>query len=200
MIHDPLIYLIVERIKHLSSSGINLEEIDCQLNILDQVLFSTNDTDNDYYRCSKSEYTNYIHRLTNSYLHLDQEDYQSIGIEANIWFFELFYDYIDRRNNLSVNSESIDRLAYLYVILDHPYCRYLVMMICLSLSENQVFSLDDVKNKIWSAYEKQKPNMHYERVGEHIDKVSESLERDILMEEIETILDDIDVERRSEIH
>lgn len=49
-----------------------------------------------------------------------------------------------------------------------------------------------------SSYKKQKLNINYERVGERIDRVSESSERDILMKEIETILDDIAVERRSE--
>lgn len=193
MIEDPLIYLIIEKIKQLNNSRMNFEEIDCELNLLDYVLFRKNQEHID--NCERNNYT-YI--LTNSYLHLNQEDYQSIGIEANVWFLELIHDYMVGKNNLLINSENISRLAHLYVILEHPYCRYLIIMICSSLSDIHDFRLDNFKDKIWSSYKNQKLDMHFESDDEHISEENERLERMILMEEIEIILEDIDSKRRSE--
>lgn len=213
MIDDPLIYLIVERIKHLSSSGINLEGIDCQLNILDQVLFSENDTENGYYRHSKSEHTNYIYRLTDSYLYLDQEDYQSIGIEANIWFLNLISDNVVGGNTDLISSENMDKLANLYVVLEHPYCRYLVMTIYSNLSvRNRNLKLNDFVDNIWNIwrrYEGQKRdkcfknhddyNRNESLEGQDVNsEYNEIIERHLLTKEIEAILEDINTKRRKE--
>jgi hypothetical protein len=196
MIDDPMIYLVVERIKQLSNSGMDFEEIDCQLNILHYILFDTNK--------STGENNGYagVYRLLNSYLHLEPEDYQSMGIEANIWFFELIYDHIARRNSdladyknisrLLTEHKNINHLASLYVILEHPYCRYLVMMIYSNLlHENRnLMPLDNFIDKIL--------DKHFESHDEFFNKEDESLERDLIKKDIEAILEDIGTMRRRE--
>lgn len=180
MIEDPLIYLVVERIKQLSSSGMDLEETDFQLNLLDYILFNENKSNRNNYD------VNYITQLTASYLSLNEEDYQMIGIEANVWFLELIYDHITGNENNFINSESINRLACPYVILEHPYCRYLIMMIYSKLSDkNPNINFDDFREEM---------RKHYNNLNEYVYE-----ERYILEEGIETILEDINIDIKRDV-
>ena len=141
MIEEPLIYLVVERIKHINSSGMNSEETDYQLNVLDYVLFDTKKSMGNHY------YIESINQLTHSYLHLDPNDYQNIGIEANAWFLQLIHDYILELHNVSSYLE--DKLVDLYVALEHPYCRYQLILVYLKMLDLQPeFKSDDFVNKV----------------------------------------------------
>lgn len=190
MIDEPLIYLVVERIKQLNSSGISVEEIDCQLNLLDYVLFNTNKSKNK----SKLEYIDYEIQLIKSYLRLDREDYLDIGIESNVWFLKLINDHINEEKNNLINSENINRLSYLYVKLEHPYCRYLLMMIYSSLSKmNRELNFHYFINNIMTQYKIQYSDIYFEGHEEHIDA-----ERKAFEEEMETVLHDIKKENKEE--
>jgi len=172
MIEDPLIYLVVERIKQLSNSGMNLEETDFQLNLLDYILYNKEKSNRNNY-----DYHNYINQLANSYLYLDKEDYQMIGTEANVWFLKLIHDRITKEENDFMNSKN--RLARLYLILEHPYCRYLIMMIYSNLSDGN-------SNHICTEFIEYIRG-YSESSEEYIDKENHN----ILEEEIENILEDI---------
>ena len=185
MINNPLFYLIVERIKQLNSPGILLEETDLQLNLLDHVLFHKDKSKGEI----NYKYTDYENQLIESYLYLDKEDYQAIGIEANVWFLKLIHDHITKEKNDLMNSESITRFAYLYVTLEHPYCRYLLMMIYSNLSDmNCDLKFNDFINKIWTHYKSQNIDEHLESHKEYVDE-----DEEIFKNEIETILEDIKI-------
>ena len=188
MINDPLFYLLVERIRQLNSPGVLPEEFDLQLALLDNVLFHRDESEREInYR-----YTNYENQLIKSYLYLEKEDHQAIGFEANVWFLNLIHDYTTKENNDSLNSDSVNQLAYLYVTLEHPYCRYLLMMIYSNLSDmNRDLKTNDFIDKIWTHY--QSIDKHLEVSEEYIDK-----EMKIFKDEIETILEDIEIEHGEE--
>ena len=179
MIEDQLIYLLVERLKQLKSPGMSLEDADLGLNLLDNVLF---------HRLKKEQEPNYKQTkyetlLTRSYLKLDEEDYQAIGIEANIWFLELINDQTTEENIYQIISENIDRFPFLYATLEHPYCRYLLMMIYSNSNLSKRiphfdFPHFDFIDKILE---------HYQSQGE---KFSPK-EKEDLVEEIITILEDV---------
>lgn len=205
MIDDPFFYLVVEKIKQLSNSETDLEDLDCQLNSLDYVLFNkTKSTRNSY------DYDNYLHRLINCYLNLTQEDYHSIGIEANIWFFNLIFDNVIGRDTDLLNLKHIGKLANLYVTLEHPYCKYLVVTIYSNLPVgNRNLKLDDFVDNVWRCYKNQKidkcfknhDNYNKNESLESRDESSEYneiLERHLLTKEIEAILEDINIKRRKE--
>ena len=189
MIDDPLFYLLVERIKQLNSPGMLLEETDLQLALLDYVLFHKNKSK----REKNYEYTEYENPLIKSYLYLEKEDYQDIGIEANVWFLILIHDHITENKNDLMNSDSINRLAYLYVTLEHPNCRYLLMMIYSNLADMKSdLKFNDFISKIWT-YKRQSIDKHQESPDEYI-----GTDIEIFKEEIETILKDIEIKHGEE--
>jgi hypothetical protein len=205
MIDDPLFYLVVEKIKQLSNSETDLEDLDCQLNSLDYVLFDkTKSTRNSY------DHDNYLHRLINCYLNFTQEDYHNIGIEANIWFFNLISDIVIGRDTDLLNSKNIGKLANLYVTFEHPYCKYLVMTIYSNLSvRNRDLRLDDFVDNIWRCYKNLKINRRFKNHDNYNrneslesqdenSEYNEILERHLLTKEIETIIEDINIKRRKE--
>lgn len=190
MIDDPLFYLLVEQIRKLNSPGVLPEETDSQLALLDYILFHKDKSEGKI----NYKYNNYENQLIKSYLYLEKEDYQAIGNEVNVWFLNLIHDYTSEENNDSLNSDSINRLAYLYVTLEHPYCRYLLMMIYSNLSNmNRDLKLNDFIYKIGTHYKSQSIDKHLESPEEYIDK-----EIEIFKDEIETILEDIKINHGEE--
>ena len=185
MISDPLLYLVIERIKQLKSPSVPLEEFDSELSLLDNILFQRYITEDMNY-----EPIDYKNRLIESYFALDKIDYQTMGIDSNVWFLELANDIIKDYSNL-IKPDNIDRLAYLYVLLEHPYCRYLIFMIYSELTDiDSRFLISDFIDAILAYFENMLP--HQERDNRYQQALFVE-DRDIFDNEMQTILEDIGI-------